>query len=860
MGLRSLVPSSVQPKDIGNPIPSQNDTLAGVLQGFNAPQVPAQQSQNGIPPPQGMEMPIQRQPAQQQPNPNIQAKLQNDAMKTQEAKDNLAMDAQSANADEIRKQDDDAEFNDLLGGVSGEDLLADDALKSLGITEGKDLSKFKKPSQESFASFWDRFKVSVGRSKREQKNILDKIYGEGNVVVDDKGEFIIHDPKKKKSFQFDPDKVELGDIADAGAGTLEFIGNVAATVGASVFAKKAINAFNLTPGFLTSIGEFGATSVAGPVVGALGREAAVNMMEVRDPMYDATSQAMAEIGANMVVGAAFGLKTNFTKAMDAAAFGSDLNRIKQFSLMRNAIVDIGREFGLPNPTPGVKTTQKMFIDTEKNIGTSFQKEGGKGIVEREAALTKRAGLQFKGVVQKNIEDFQAGIGQLNEKAIKYAGPRKFAANNVLDTMDEFLSKILYRDENGIYHYPTQGKEIQDLSKKISTLKTMYSQKGDEGLLDVIAGLEEQLVQKGSMVAESKAVFGTHEGDKILKLMVDNYNALRLAQSNGGGVTMDALIKHTRAFERGASYDPLIFGEIKPTPEMNNMMKKMAHATIKDRSTAFDEVFRFTPEQDVWRTKHDKLVKKIDQWGEFAALAHPDVMGEEIVDKLFKAQDSEAVYKLRQILGDESTQWRDLKSSWLYKTFNEGFDENLMIPDPAKYSKIINSFSDDFLMAMGESGGEGALWRLRRIADKGKNISTSGLTPETQKNIKDLLTDVAFAFRNSIMGARAMFKLLGWNKHLVEYMNNEGFQNAIKATTGNAEREFLQEMEVFAHQATKDAKVIYVKGKAKLIPTKSQGIGALLKQDGYKGLPGAAVGTMMESSEKNRQNYVELQPE
>src|SRR5574343_120357 len=284
MGLRSLVPSSVQPKDIGNPIPSQGETLAGMLQGFNAPQVPAQQAPNGIPAPQGVQP--QRQPAQQpQPNPNIQAKLQNDALKANEAKDNLAMDAQGAHGDEVRKQDDDAEFDDLLGGVSGEDLIADDALKALGVSEKKDLSKFKRPSQESFASFWDRFKVSVGRSKREQKNILDKIYGEGNVVVDNKGEFIVHDPKKKKSFQFDPDKVELGDIADAGAGTLEFVGNIAATVGASVFAKKALGSV-VKPGFLTSIGEFGASSVAGPTVAGLGREAAVQSLGARDPMYD----------------------------------------------------------------------------------------------------------------------------------------------------------------------------------------------------------------------------------------------------------------------------------------------------------------------------------------------------------------------------------------------------------------------------------------------------------------------------------------------------------------------------------------------------------------------------------------------
>lgn len=859
MGLRSLVPQNVQPKDIGNPIPSQGDTLASVLGGYQpqqmmTPMQPPQQAPNMSVPQQAP----QREPAQEV-NPNIQRNLANQAMKNEEAKDILAIDAQSNFKDDVRKKDDDDEFDELLQGMTEDDIFSSDALKQIGVSEEKDLSKFKRPKQDSFASFWDRFKVSVGRDKVEQKKMLDKIYGDGNVTLDNKGEFVVYDPIKKQSHQFDPEGLDIGDIADAGAGTLEFVANVAATVGAAKFSQKIGQAFGWRPGFKTSMTEFLNTSIAGPTVGVAGRSAAVSALGIKDPRYDAASQAMLEVGANMALGAAFNLTSNIPKIMDAAAFGTDVNRMKQYSLFRNAIVDVAGEFGLPNPTPFA--TQKgadIALDVERNLIPTGATKGKDLAIRTGVSLNKRAGLQFKGVVQKNIEDFQAGMGELNEKAIKYAGERRFSANNVLNTMDEFLSKILFRDENGIYHYPATGKEVQDISTKITKLRTLYSKNGNEELLDTIAHLEGELVQKGSMVAESKAVFGTHEGDKLLKLITDNYNSLRLAHNNGG-VSMDALIKHTRAFERGASYDPMIFGDIKPTPEMNNMMKKLAHSTIGDRAEAFDKVFLGRAEEGVWKMRHEKLQEKISKWGEFASYTNPNVMGEEVVEKLFKSQDSEAVLKLRQILGDDSTQWKDLKDAWLFKQFNEGFDESLLVPDPKKYAKTFSSYSPDFLQAMGEVGESGALWRLKRIYQKGANLTTEGLTARSQKNIRDLLTDVSFAFRNSIMGTRAMFKLLGWNKHLIEYMNNEAFQEAIKNAHTNAENTFLTEMEMFAHQATKDSKVVFVKGQAKIIPNTAKGIGSMIVDEGKRGLPGAVVGAGMEDITKYR-NYVELQPE
>lgn len=771
MGLRSLnIPANAQPKDIGNPIPSQADTLGSVLGGYHpqpssaavqdetqgtsvaslgstisnpgAQQAtqPSQDQQPDAQPAQAVQQPADNSPQPAStPDQTPPPKLTQDQLDSQDALNSLFKDTKDTKAGKVAAAQDLADSHAALDNLFGQ------------ADKGG-------PNNPAKLSPVQRWIVSIGRNPQERLAALEKYSPENSWKVNNNGDIEVKGPNDANYQSLE--KSWNDDVAPAAQMISEY------ATGGIVGGAANVAA----PGFGTAAG-----LVAAPVVGAGLRKLAVEMAGIEDPNYSTVQEAAVGIGMNAAFHGLFaGGKSLISKIAEVNA-NTGLSKLEQYAIVKNAVSEITDNAGL-------------VLDNADNGGNKVINSAGDEISK------EQAGIGYKNKVQQAYDNLTNSIAQIKDKALSLIGDKPVDTQKTIDKLAEVISKegSTVDPETGYFRMPETKSQVAAIAQN-----PMMS----------AADKADAIAQS----AKTNAAFGDVNGDKILADLIDDHTRFLSAQKANGGSTLKEYLDRTTMYQNMTTYDgqPVSRG-------VNQAFEKISGAAAADRDAALQTALQGTPEADFYKARYDKFSSQIGNVADLRTAAMRTESGEKIADTIFQPKNADMLAKVKAVIGEGSDEWKALRGHFIMDTVDKAVTSDGTF-DGKAFTKSLSPkvLGQETINQMGSDATD-TLGSLKKVAQYSSRLSDADeVTPQASNMIISAIRTAKNAL-NPVQATKFLFKISGGNSTIMDHMLDEGFLKAAQGSTP-AEQQIYRQIEKITQNVADNSKVVKIKGIARLIP-------------------------------------------
>jgi len=535
----------------------------------------------------------------------------------------------------------------------GEDLLG---IPEFGEAPGFFEEAARDPisaARNHWNNLWARFRESFGRNEKEVIAGVTGVFGRDNVKIKD-GDFFVRRNKGENFTRLDPKGFELfADIFADGGGiivegiTAALVEMLQLQAGAGV-AEAGILTGNV-PQAIAGAGLIATAPATGAIAGVGIRQGAAELLGIADPEFDLRAEAQWSMGINYAFyGAGPIVKSIYRTSGKFAKSGLkkllDLRggrRIKKLVFLQRELRDYVRTIG---------------FDDSKRIDVGF--EGN----------IRNTAIEVHGVIDALGDQFENGVKAVRGKAIELSGKQKWRVDSGLQKLREILeNQRVTFDSEGRALFPEELAEIQF--------------RGDVGE-SIVEGAQSLLTEAGDEVireaaeAQTLAAFGSPSGRAQLKSMVKTYNTLRSASSVDGGVELPVLLNQISEWQALSQFGKDQFGN-RLSGEQIAAYRQLQNAMGGDRHAALSQLFKGSglEEEKIYAHIFDLYSSAIDDIAKFRLSFRKSKDVIDYANNLIKPNNFEGIVQLKNILGENSDEWLNLRNEWILQMFNKHSKHN-----------------------------------------------------------------------------------------------------------------------------------------------------------------------------------------
>jgi hypothetical protein len=376
----------------------------------------------------------------------------------------------------------------------------------------------------------------------------------------------------------------------------------------------------------------------------------------------------------------------------------------------------------------------------------------------------------------------ARLRKATEDTIIQSGPTAVTSRQVGQNVVQALDHVQGRYEAGVSLANNRAIQLSKdriipMPQTVSKMREIIQREGGEILPSGEAVLPSLPGEDGTIMASKP--FGDPNGRAALSKLVDDHNLITRNQQNPG-LTMRELINNVKAYQKLSKFD-----EANPfSPETLNGYREIQQAMgggsfdkgqriLGDRDAAFQKLFADQPERPLLEKAYQDYSNHIEPIQAFQDAFRQAKSPEAFADALITKGGSQGVRDLKYVLGEHSDEFKQVKSVWINKMFNDSIEPKTGIFRAQNFVNELDSHGKDVL---NELLAPGDLNKLKLIAAKANRIYTADFNSTgTQAAAKDLVTFLSGS--PGKVAARTLFKLTGKNMKAQDYLLDRGFIEA-----------------------------------------------------------------------------------
>lgn len=605
-----------------------------------------------------------------------------------------------------------------------------------------------------------RLRAGLGRSTAEKASLFEATFGKGNVKVR-ADKIYFRRPGEKRFQSVEPESLGfwtdlISDLADNSGSVVE---------GATAAGVEGLGALTGSAAGPAGAGlGLAAGAMVGGAAGADARRLAVAAAGGQiDPAVNQTQEQTIGAAANL---AGLGAGALLHKVGDFAVKG--LNRV------------------LNEPAlPRIHMLSRISAALD-NMASEYRVAG-----QDKSAV----GSSVRTAAQKERDILNNQVVMMRESVIEKAKDQKFPVTNTLSLLKKTLQeKGATFNESG--NALLSGKlPDTEFSYSVPTQRTssIVDASGDPF---VTSGTSTKTMTiPGQPVREPLKPFGAAGGSPLMEQMASDYNRLLKEQAKGG-VSAQELFDLTGFYQDKSSFDK-DFGT-----KVTSQWKQLQHASADDRNMAAGLVLRGSPEEGAFTRAYQEFTDRTDALRQFEKVitkAEKNGGIGAIADAVINKEKPEKIARFKALFGDGENfdsitgpVWSKVKGEWLNGLIQKNTSASSGIFDGAGMLAELKSYGKETLNQV-LSGEEQAA--LKRLSLKASSIKTSDLA-KPEEFARDLL---GLPFFNRMMAstkASILWKLTKRDARAAEYLLDEGFMDAARASTPDYRAVMLDTMQQY----------------------------------------------------------------
>lgn len=534
-----------------------------------------------------------------------------------------------------------------------------------------------------------------------------------------------------------------------------------------------------------------------------------NAADVSSDIMDKTGQGAA---GGLILGSAGLAASNLTRV--------GLNKIQNSSMFQGAEKRLMQIAGLQDVIQGVGRDSGMITQEPAEVGRMVF--GGKDL----------AGQEYHGATQELKKRMGDELGSVVDVAHEASGGEKVKIDDALDEMKSVLQKRGYNFSEGEMPHPQdlseldyedilKGKvptsertvpisdmashpeaemapklsDLQSSDKRLNALQNQNKQissqieRLERGSLDDAESSKQLNDLYGSLASNESAISSVNDSLKeslsknafpgkeantsAQKQIVDLYNYLRL-KNKYDGFSVNDLNDAASAIGKIPDFD----NEISRNPSSNAVLKQISGIMSDKKNSTIQSVLQDKdPELAKWASDTNQRYKEQighvnDMLQAFDKSGSAEAAGENLIP--MNKKNPENILGIRQVFGDDSSQWKSIKGSWFTKLLNDNSPKGILNIDG--FTKELSTYSKDSLDQLLPGKTQDALrYNLLRLL----KIPSKDLTKNPQAlngmmiGIKNLAGGSLMAHATNIKTAATLFNLAKENGPLADHLAGDG---------------------------------------------------------------------------------------
>jgi hypothetical protein len=781
-----VIPSSVQPKDAGNPVPLQDIEQPMMSSVFNSPPPPKQSLQPQEGGTQSVGSALGNPSPSPQPSPQTKPQL--------------------SDLDKIMDDDVKAIQSEMLaqsGGKKGSDIDDLSALKaeiqSYNGNKSESIWDPNKSIGENFKSIADRFQSGLGRTVAEKMDPYWEHYGHDNVKMDADGNISVREKPGDEFKQVTGDSkiglgTGLGVMSHSGAAGSDLIKFLLDNSGNAIAMGSNAAGTEAAPGMLAKLGGIFAPTAEAAATAAVGSDAASL------PIAGSTLTQFLTGGAGSLARSA---------AIEAVDYLRDTH---QWSGADTDLKDaLGQ--GLANVFigHGLSATGKMLglvSDVVKGAtqGTTGVVKAAWGIKNKLTDVLKelgwdnlglqKTGDQVKTALDNTHEQLGTAVGVVDDEARRLLGDNPAAMPKLKQALADELV------QNGGEMDPKTGRIT--LPQKPSPAP--YG-------VELPAGQVQMRAEKEAKAFKSDSAYGDPNGRPNLQKLANIHNGL-VSGDLTGNFNLQDMENQISALSK--------MGEIsKENPQGNpssafvNTLKRLQHIAREDRAELYDKLFQ-DPSADpnmakTWQDSYKEFHDKIGAIQAFQQLGKGN-SSSVLAKSLIQKNDPESVFTLKALAPDA---WNNVRAEWLNNIFrnNTSMGGSGAVNGQALTDELASYGPETLKEIFADKPDMQA--KIFGIAKDATKIRTSSVfSPEQLMVPPSDVARMAWAAGSGRMGyavgptARLMTNIYG-TKPALDYLMNEGFGQYVRSAADAEQKTALSQLWMTMKNSLKNSKVINI---------------------------------------------------
>lgn len=538
--------------------------------------------------------------------------------------------------------------------------------------------------------------------------------------------------------------------------------------------------------------------------------------EKEDAKWNAVAPAGVDF-ASMIPEAAQGVAAGMAAAPFVAAAGASMNPVPAFlagtaaegaamgamSMMRNAAdfvagVDEAKEYsakkdflnqagiGAVASVAGFVANKALIQPIKGILANSLENRMEAAIVARGAvdAIHDTLMLPHPGMTKSTLgKEIRSGIDYWGDYLTTQVGLVKQAAVNNAEK---------------------QGMKSFPIDQGMAQLRKMMGEKVTEdaetGALSLLAQSSEHglnastsMSTEAAMKASQASAWGDPGGQSLLKELVDKYNAFNYAKQVNGGVNLQTLNDTVTYLSDRAAYN-------KVTPfnhQVQNDLKAVRASFAGDQEQAFTKALDGTDYAGKWKASTENYHQKIDLIAELGGqLTNQDSAA--VVDMLLTPQRPDALAKLQQIIGRDSPQMEQIRTTWLSNRIGNAIDKAEGVFNAKAFIRDIDpdKWGPEMMEMLVPDGKN--INQLKSIANQVQNLQTSDFWKANADKTAEgvgLLTGMIGKYH--VQAAKNLYRIARVNPEFANYMAHDGINALVKsAKSEEAIKNVMQGMGIF----------------------------------------------------------------
>lgn len=594
----------------------------------------------------------------------------------------------------------------------------------------------------------DQSMASVGRSPEEQAQILGRVYGAGNTMVQNGRVYF----KRPGDPQFQPVSAEMGDfLKDV---THWDMGN-AAISGQSLLASHTADLTTIARGVGGSIlgGAIGA-KIGGPM-GMLGgtvlgsgvaaaydseqKSLAIDKLlnKHTDPTVvndDATKAFMADAvvnGGAMVVGTAI---KGFGKGIQTIIDQAPMNRAKSSVLLEDELNKFASSLG-----------SKSLSDSGDFIA---------------GALAQRK----KAIGQMYIGKYDTMVEQLAKDA-----NAKVPVDDVLDKMRTLLQDKAGVQFNGMVPVAAYDTKIPNMS--------FLGQSREGGIsFDQLMAERPQEQSLNTSMFTGLAPFGSKNGQQAMQVILDDYASLLQAKQAQGGLDVNVFRRMEQKYGSLGDYS-----EGNPFKDISSSVMNQIDKSFGDtRSQFYQQVLggqnspqgqQYLQDWAKYGAEKDAITRLYDVFGD--SKWTPELA----VERAINTNNPKPIQDLKLIYGNNPDIMGPLQGSVVQKALGDSINTKTGLPDLQQFAQKINAYNKSNPSVLDEIFNPGDRRILQSMTNRAAKVMTSDINSDADKGAIRGMFNLIFDSGRAVTGlspspfavTRDLYSFFSQNTNAYKYL-------------------------------------------------------------------------------------------